>query len=65
MMGLLIMAAGGFSIAGAVGDWDFFMHNRKARIWVALLGRGGARVFYGILGSALMVGGLVALASGA
>lgn len=42
--------AGAFSIAGAVFDWNFFMENRKAALWVRLFGRNGARVFYVILG---------------
>ena len=57
-MVLVLPLAGAFSLAGAVMDWDFFMNNRKARPFVALLGRQGARVFYGLLGVALIVGGL-------
>ena len=58
MAGLLIAGAGAFSIAGAAGDWDFFMNHRKARLFVALFGRQGARMFYGLLGSGLVLGGL-------
>jgi hypothetical protein len=65
MMGLLIAGAGAFSLAGAAGDWDFFMNHRKARIWVALFGRTGARAFYGLLGLGLVVGGLFFAATGA
>lgn len=55
---LFIVAAGGFSIAGAVFDWDFFMNSRRARLFVHLFGRMGARIFYGLLGAALVVVGL-------
>jgi hypothetical protein len=39
-----------FAIVGAVGDWDWFMTNNKARIFVSLFGRTGARIFYIVLG---------------
>jgi hypothetical protein len=65
LMPFLLVGAGAFSIAGAAKDWDFFMNNRRARLIVAILGREGARVFYGLLGSAFVVGGLVLLAKGA
>ncbi len=59
----LIIAAGLFSLAGAVFDWDWFINSRKARLWVRLFGRGGARIFYALLG--LGIAGLgVALATG-
>ena len=50
---LLFIAAGLFSIAGAYFNWDWYMNNYRARIFVRLLGRGGARVFYAILGAAI------------
>ncbi len=51
----LLGLAGAFAIAGAVFDWDFFMENRKAALWVRLFGRNGARVFYVILGLVIIV----------
>ena len=39
--GLILMAAGVFSIAGAALDWDFFINSRKARLFVSLFGRNG------------------------
>jgi hypothetical protein len=56
-MGWLAMAAGAFSICGAAYDWDLFMNSRKARPFVQVFGRTGARVFYGLLGAGLVVGG--------
>ncbi len=42
-------------IAAAVCDWDWFFDNYRARPFVKLLGRNGARVFYAILGALLMI----------
>ncbi len=53
--GLLIVGAGLFSIAGAVCDWDFFINSRKARLFVSMFGRTGARIFYGVLGFAILI----------
>ena len=36
-------------------DWEWFMTNRRARLFVSLFGRTGARIFYGLLGIALIV----------
>lgn len=58
-VGLILCAAGLFSICGAAMDWDFFMNSRKARFFVLILGRSGARVFYGILGSAIAIAGVL------
>lgn len=56
---LFVIVAGLFSIAGAVFDWDWFMNNRRARIIVDSLGRTGARVFYFVLGVAIVVVGIL------
>jgi small neutral amino acid transporter SnatA (MarC family) len=58
----LFLAAGGFSIVSAVQDWDWFLQSRKARLFVNLMGRKGARIFYGILGLALVALGAALLA---
>lgn len=57
-VGLFMVAAGAFSLAGAAFDWDFFMNSYRAQFFVAIFGRTGARVFYGILGTAFVVLGL-------
>ena len=54
-LGLLIVAGGLFSICGAAFDWDFFINSRKARLFVAMFGRNGARIFYVCLGLFLVV----------
>jgi len=56
-LGLILIAGGVFSVLGAALDWDFFMESRKARLFVGMLGRNGARVFYGILGTGIAVFG--------
>ena len=55
----LLLFAGLFSIGGAVSDWDWFMNNSRARFFVQVFGRNGARVFYVLLGL-----GLVAVSGG-
>ena len=60
--GLILVGAGLFSIVGAVLNKDWFMNNRKARPLVRLLSRNGARVFYILLGVALVVLGALLMA---
>jgi immunity protein 17 of polymorphic toxin system len=55
--GLLLVGAGIFTLCGAGFDWEWFMNHRKARLFVMLFGRMGARIFYGILGLVLVVMG--------
>jgi hypothetical protein len=45
-----IIFAGLFSIAGGIFNWDWFMNNRRAYIFVKLFKRTGARIFYVFLG---------------
>jgi hypothetical protein len=58
-LGLLLVLAGFFSIAGGVFNWEWFLACRKARTLVKFLGRGGARIFYCLLGSAITILGLL------
>jgi purine-cytosine permease-like protein len=61
-IGLLLVAGGIFSVCGAAFDWDFFINSRKARFFVTVFGRTGARIFYGVLGLAVVVmGALITL----
>ena len=57
--GLILAAAGVFSVCGAAFDWDWFMESAKGRAFVALFGRSGARIFYTILGAGLVVLGVL------
>ena len=61
--GYIAIAGGAFTITAAALDWDFFMNHSKARLWVSLFGRNGARVFYLVLGLALAALGVVILLS--
>lgn len=58
-LGPLLIGAGLFSIVCAAANWDFFINNRKAKLFVAILGRNGARVFYVILGILITVLGVL------
>ena len=58
-LALLLVPAGLFAIAGGVFNWEWFMSSRKARTLVKFIGRGGARVFYCLLGSAITIVGLL------
>lgn len=62
-IGLLIVAGGMFSIAGAAFDWDWFMNSRKAAFLVAILSRTGARIFYLLLGLVLVTMGILLTAN--
>ena len=42
-----------FVIAAAVLDWNWFFNNWRARFFVNLFGRDGARLFYALLGALL------------
>jgi Immunity protein 17 len=64
LVGLLVLGAGAFTITASVQNWEWFFTNARARLLVGLLGRQGARVFYGVLGAALAVGGVIALLAG-
>jgi hypothetical protein len=57
LMPLSLVFAGLFSIVCAVGNWDWFMENRRAALFVSLLGRDGARGAYVLLGVGLAGGG--------
>ncbi|MBI5930082.1 MAG: immunity 17 family protein [Chloroflexi bacterium] len=45
-----MFGAGVFTIVAAVMDWNWFMNNYRARFFVKLFGRFGARIFYVLLG---------------
>ena len=54
-IGLLFVALGVFTALAAALDWDWFMEDRKAQFLVRLFGRGGARIFYALLGFGFIV----------
>jgi len=52
---ILFMATGLLALCGATFNSDWFLNRRKTRAFVSLLGRTGARIFYGLLGGTLLV----------
>ncbi len=56
---LVAYAGGALCILAAAQDWNWFFENYRARFFVDLLGRSGARVFYGVLGALLLGVGLM------
>ena len=61
---IFTVGAGLFSIAGAVFNWDWFMENSRARFFVQVFGRDGARVFYVTLGLFLIIMGIFVASAG-
>lgn len=59
MEGIIFLAfmifAGLFSIFCAVKNYDWFIENRKAWIFLKLFGRTGTRIFYVILGVVVII----------
>ena len=59
LYGIVILLAGIFSIVCAVFDFNWFINNHRAKVFVKLFKRNGARVFYIILGIVLCILGIV------
>ena len=57
----MLIALGLFTAICAMADWDWFMNNRRARLFVTLLGRDGARLLYAALGVGFLGLGVVLL----
>lgn len=57
---LLILAFGIFLAGCAALNVEWFMTHRKARFFVEIFGRDGARLVYIILGIAIGIGGFFA-----
>ncbi|MBA3868352.1 MAG: immunity 17 family protein [Anaerolineae bacterium] len=56
---LLMIVIGLFSIVAGILDWDWFMNNWRARFFVNVFGRNGARAFYIGLGIFIIAVALV------
>lgn len=54
-MDVFAFSAGIFTIAAAVLNWDWFFNDSRAAFFVRVLGRGGARAFYLLLGGSLLL----------
>jgi len=57
---IIAILLGVFSIVASILNWDFYFEHRKARSFVKLFGRNGARVFYVLLGIFIIVIGVMA-----
>ncbi len=55
----IIVAVGILTIVASVLNLDFFFNSRKARFFVNIFGRTGARIFYIVLGFAIIIMGLM------
>ena len=60
-LGLLLVPAGAFSVAGAWFGWRWFLAARKARLLVMFFGATGARIFYALIGGGLAGAGVALL----
>ncbi|MCB9245482.1 MAG: immunity 17 family protein [Flavobacteriales bacterium] len=49
ILGVLVIGAGVFSLLASLFNWEFFFTNYRARFFVKLFGRQGARIFYSLL----------------
>lgn len=56
---IIFVLAGVFSLLSSVKNFDWFFNNSKAKPFVKLFGRNGARIFYSILGIFIIILGLV------
>lgn len=55
---ILVIGAGIFSLLAAIFNWDFYFEHPRAKFFVKILTRVGARIFYALLGLLLIgVGG--------
>ncbi len=52
--GIFLGLMGCFSIAGGIFNWNWYMNSRRAAFLVKIMGRNGARVFYILLGAAIL-----------
>ncbi len=55
----IFIIAGFFSLVSSIFNFDWYFNSRKASTFVTFLGRTGARIFYGLLGIALIIAGIM------
>ncbi len=56
---VIFVLVGAFSLLSSVKNFDWFFNNSKAKSFVKIFGRNGARIFYSILGIFMIILGLV------
>jgi hypothetical protein len=57
MIPLILIAAGFLMLAGSLFDWEW--HGTFGQLMYTYLGRAGTRVFVGVSGFVMVLGGLV------
>ena len=57
--GLICIGSGVIAVIGAGFDWDWFMNHRKTQFFNRIFGRTGARIVYALLGTSLIVLGIM------
>jgi hypothetical protein len=55
----IFVLTGSISLTAAIFNFDWYFRSRKAATFVENFGRNGARVFYGLLGIALISSGIL------
>ena len=61
VVGLIFTVAGICTFVGAIRDSNWLLERRRARRFVSVVGRTGARIFYAIWGVGATFGGIVLL----
>jgi small neutral amino acid transporter SnatA (MarC family) len=51
---VVFILAGLYSLAGSIFNWEWFFSSRRGSVLARLIGRTGARIFYGLLGLLLV-----------
>ncbi len=64
MLGILMIAAGIFTIVGSLNEWGWYWNNWRARMWVSLFGQTVAKYVLGIIGTGIMLIGIWLMMSG-
>jgi hypothetical protein len=59
LVGLILVAVGGFAVAGGLSQWGWFWNNRRARFLSSIISQTGARIFYVGLGVVLALSGVL------
>ena len=58
-MGWFLAAGGAFTLCGVAFDWQWLMNQWNARFFIRRFGRSGTRIFFGTIGAAILVLGLL------
>ena len=58
-MGWFLVAGGAFTICGAAFGWEWFRKHWNARVFIRQFGESGTRIFFGLIGAAILILGLI------